>query len=1589
MAEIKGTNLAAPIVPYTDQDIYATHEAKYGKGGYRTCQDLEERDSIPNPRREEGMMVYVIDDPTGIHTYQWLNGMWLRNRIGQGIPIMNQELIDEYGIDPTRDTYISVPDQDTDLDGEVSGNNYATSVNGNYVDVLFRAIRSLQSEVARLKNSFTYGIESYSGTQTAMTRAQAELGGTAFPDEEPLWAVEEDGLSQLADDITIGTGHKFTPTDPRIDVNDAVELIIDEDQNYQSYCKFNYPVTYFFDDTAASDDPTAKACTDSKLFFYFTATSLNIKMNLQGWRGDVGASGENPGSLVLDLSRITLPRIPEKGVYNALVVISRAQQMSDGEYYGKNFIWVSIGDPGSDQTITEGYWNDNGLYSLLSEQPLRYIPISVEFSDGMTLSKFKVYSKYQDFSKEIMASKPSEEDYKFKAAHITIRSVDTQETLVSVKDQILNNELIYVEYDGKLWIKTNGKLATISGSSGGGGGQDDDSTMTKDELIVMLRDLGIIYETNNGVEINDLNLEDIVFIHQASGRKYKFSIDADGILHSQEMANDSDKFATRISNAKMAIGDTYTDVRGFIGQFRLAEAGGKRTADAKLNSDRLKIGAFYAPLSNDIVHGCSHSFVELENTSDQDYPLDGCYLHWTGPNISGQQMVASLALTGIIPAGGTYLIRGAKHAEFDDPNVYIKVETFDQEWYYEKSVGNKELLSFEVNEALNLSGNDKGYGFALTYGLEGLAYNTALYKNSASGDTVNGGGTVDTITDTSTYPYILQPGFIDALYYHTMVKNSSGTGYWAPIAVAITSNTMYRNTFELDPAKQAFQAFTTKDSSRARWKNVANDIQVVDLTNEYIAFPHSEDIYAIANYTPKASWEHKNVSTDKTKLDKEKPNMVTTSFGIDIYKTRCFNWISVGYYDEYVWLKKKGASTWAKKAMSYKPIQQIQIISSNASEDSNGNIITTANFRVTTTGFPLGGSLNQYPKLVSSSFASIATVSSVSFVQNTSSYSVTMSGDQTASLVAGTTCYLMQSNDEANTSNGKKFFSADVTNNIYARLTGRFPGDNSFFTSHKVIMDINSAHVSNKEEWVYVVGRADKNGNPDPDHTSEEMSFTLYPDSYKTQIYQITDQQGFTWIEYQVWAAAAEMVNQKIASDVAAGNIIPILLNTGDMTQNGTRINEWFDYYQAGRKLFNHLEQMNVVGNNDLCNTDPFVLGTGDDTGKSNSFYFHLFYCYEVNEEVFTPLLPNLARSNTAPKYIPSFYYFESTTDRFIVLNSEITEINCADWFGLVSGGQTVNAYTGFKIGSTDNSDANYVEGFTTIYSMMYNALSTAGPKKPMVMCHEMPFTVITNESLKDASRDIYRSISNAGALVGSHTNQISKNELNGNNQYPGIYWLSRLCEHFGVKLMLGGHKHTYTCTYPLRERYTYTLGGIQRDSKQGPMSMGSTLKGDTVNFITESNGVTTNTSKFPYALMRTTDIGSYPGGFYPVTPDPDLEGGITYFMCQATGYKLTSNKELPSANQKFSRLLPETTVKNGSDKANDNQKYPMFAIIRVDNGTYNIKLARVHNIFNSSFAFKQKSYSTTDMQLQYLSENSSNNYGTWGSTERPIFDTF
>lgn len=73
MAELKGTQVAAIVVPFTDADKYATHDAEYGKGGFRSVSTIAARDAIPVERKTEGMIVRVTANGSN---YEWKNNAW-------------------------------------------------------------------------------------------------------------------------------------------------------------------------------------------------------------------------------------------------------------------------------------------------------------------------------------------------------------------------------------------------------------------------------------------------------------------------------------------------------------------------------------------------------------------------------------------------------------------------------------------------------------------------------------------------------------------------------------------------------------------------------------------------------------------------------------------------------------------------------------------------------------------------------------------------------------------------------------------------------------------------------------------------------------------------------------------------------------------------------------------------------------------------------------------------------------------------------------------------------------------------------------------------------------------------------------------------------------------------------------------------------------------------------------------------------------------------------------------------------------------------------------------------------------------------
>ena len=1499
----------------TANDTYAIAVSEEIKGGIRGVQTVEDLSRINNALISNGMLVWVEKSKS---YYKYTNGTWsILSASASGTPLLTTAQITalkNQGVLP--DNYIWIRSKD-DIDLEYEGvvnKTYTTSKNGSYVDILFQAIRQLQTEVAKMRNTFKYGMYSCTNKEMAVSNVVNEM--VATPADEPLWAIEEDGLSYVY-------AIDFNSAD--IDLKDPLKQIRNVNNSYYEINGDLSDKKIYFDHTFSGDikdidedltGSTLEALEDPKEFAYLTVPNkregnksylLDFSVLIEPQKHESIKDNSQRKSIDNINFGNLLPNYVE--TVNIMLLLNRKQFKKDN-WYGNNYLYVSISDYYTNNVIVQGYYNkdDGKLYKNIQDLGDQYF-FSRFYFGKLNLNKLAFYSRYQDFTKFINETDkvvkpniPNASDYRYKVAHITIRSVSDEAELTEIKQYLPNNELIWEEKNSVLWIKSNDKVVQIgstSNSNNNGNQNNNKDSMTQEELIKALKEMGIVYDSNNGLELEQAKVEDITFINSNLTDKYIYSIDSEGNLHStiEPKTTLKERVANKELYKSSKPGATFKP-RGFVANL---VSDNPTSAGSLLNdSDRIHISQFYAPLSTDIEEGkigCSHAFIELSNTSTIDFQLDGCYLHYFSLSDTGVSTYYNLPLKGVIPAGNTFVIRGKKYADYKNSNVFIKVNSFDLEWFFEKDV----LADLTVNTAY------KGYGLALTYGNkvgdEEIAPQITLARANASGS------------------YEYRDNYIDGILYSYKVANiPENYKTWAIYnsGYDVLSNSLFRETFLLDPAKQGFQALCSnkKDSSRARHEK-STDFTLLSLANEFIEFPKSDSVKAVSDYTPRASFEHKTVITEKSNIDLNKPNMITCAFGINMLTTRCFNWISGGIFDEFIWIRKKGSTTAWKDCARYESY--------------------------------------------TSSKCSVVTERSTSEITKK-----TFNESDTAQKEAKTY--------------------------IYDRITGIFPGTTTEYTAHKVIINLPTPS-QGTSEYEYCVGRALLDGSPDPAHSNvnELYTFTMYASKYIPRIYQTSDQQGFHWIEYQVWAGAAKKINEYINS-TKGSEYMPVLVNTGDMTQSGSRISEWFDYYEAGKCLFNHLEQMNVVGNNDLANIDPTLLGNGDDSGKSNSFYFHVFYCYEVDN------FGNTAYPIINKKYIPSLYYFGTNDYRFIMVNSEITVKCCSDWYNL----SNYNIYTGYTVGTNNNYKT---ESWTPIYNMLFAIMNNFTGKQFITACHEMPFTVITKANIMYNNSITAKQRSASGtSLVGSHLNSITAEDIG-----YGFNWFSRLLEYFAgkgkTKLCIGGHKHTYAMTFPIRENYTYIENGVKKDSKTAPMPMSANLnnaieksvswtKKYTYNatdctFTESTSGTdTVHTSKLPYINTNvksmiyngaTTISGAAKAAHlflpYQYLNTLTTSNAITYLMCQATGYKYSSNKELPAYTQAFSELIPQTTEK---EKPADSQKYPMFIDILLNNTTISYKLISVNNVFDSKYLFTQRTYGTSASTLKYIKIKDNTLYGTW-----------
>lgn len=1024
---------------------------------------------------------------------------------------------------------------------------------------------------------------------------------------------------------------------------------------------------------------------------------------------------------------------------------------------------------------------------------------------------------------------------------------DTSENFANNRNDLIDGEMLFytdkkkfaVYYKGKFYVSGSGD----SGSTGAG--------ITADEL-------------------QDIDLDHLTFVN--NNKKYKLSINSDKKLS-----------LTEISDVKQNVwldeeGKFYIYVSHYLGINSLYMGGGGKS-----------------PL-------CSHNFVELANASNEDISLNNIYLLYTdGTPIDAQGNEISkdkdgnysathsglkwnyLPLSGVIKAGSTFLIRG-KECKYSVNNntglvknnindilkrSIIKVNNYDMEWYQTSENGGSELIEFKQGTSSFFLCAGTNWATTETKDLEDktkLKVRNDL-KNIWVDTSKTNGGKPDFVgyIDLAGFPYTDNKNIL-------IEKEGSKASYVYNINF---DNCIFVKWFSLESAKQGNKAYASRDTNNL-WtyidllKNteltniISDDMKPSPDINEIILPPIKQYYYSQElklKATPHYSGDDKNFFTNKTQFSKDKPNYVICSLGVQgtdnsanvingKKATRCFNWISVGYYDEYVEIRKEGETDWKR----YHSISENDNVLSDYTENKE-NILM----------------------------------------------------------------YI-----------------------YYYKRIQWMTSDGTYVTTHKSIV-----RGLDKGIYEYRIGREN-----DANYHSEILNFTVNSNDEVSSFsfVQTTDQQGFNWIEYQAWAKTADAIYlHEIKNNT---DPIKFIVNTGDITQNGNRVNEWMDYYN-GRNSLKNVEEMFSVGNNDLCGYDATELTDGADaTSKYNDINMLRYYNFEIDDYPdFTPQSANQKHplEFNVPQWSDSIYYplrstysFNYGKWHFISVNSEIAFVSSKIYHPEDEKG----------VGHYANCANKAIEDWLItdiskwIKEHNFDITST---KYIIIYMHEMPFTIVTNDfqASDKKNRD------------GCHINI-----YNGNNT-DRKYRLSRLFQKLGIRLVFGGHKHTYSISKPIYDAPSdYISNNTVADNYKNE---------NIFNITTNENGVIQDVKINP-DIAFLTNVVTEQAAHQPViqvtnlsyAPAKDDYGRYEvvnkinapiYVMSQASGYKLVSNKELPADKDHNISWLMNYFASTSGQTGNANQFKPMY--IRYDLTDTEIKVTakRVTGIWDGGIGVNTKKY--------------------------------
>ena len=636
-----------------------------------------------------------------------------------------------------------------------------------------------------------------------------------------------------------------------------------------------------------------------------------------------------------------------------------------------------------------------------------------------------------------------------------------------------------------------------------------------------------------------------------------------------------------------------------------------------------------------------------------------------------------------------------------------------------------------------------------------------------------------------------------------------------------------------------------------------------------------------ADYKPMASYENKNLYTTRSDFRGNTPYCVTVTFGIHPENTRCFNWISNNPEDEYLFYRVKGTTKWIiKKDYAAGDGQDLTLRTTTISaNDTTKDVV-----------------LDVYDR------------------------------------------YTWETSGHRFVTTHKVILKDNVTTDINGNKTP-LTSDLKYYTDYTLTTESASETDFTKGKvYEYVVGQAEKDtfGNitgPKSGACSPVYEFQVRPrlTGKKWSFVQHSDQQGFHPSEYQVWRRTADIIRAQFNPQFT--------INTGDMTQNGNRVNEWIDYNNAASNITNGLEftktladgvyhnysagveQMNVIGNNDLSPVLTYMQSNGDEAsdkdkledgvkGKASVGQFNFYYTYEIDPTCF----PYVTLADGSIKVIPSCYSFTYNDCHFVAIDSEITAA-----FAITQLNDS-----NYKV-TNDKIEAWVVADLKKNYANAKNANTDVDKdaKWCIAYMHEMPYTILIWGAAEEEG----------GTRAGSKPN------TNASLQFH----MSEIFQDYHVRMILCGHKHTHSESWPIFENITYEKNDVSHEVKYSweldgddfytsdtyfrkpnskkPLVIlpNNVSKEFATKFRNARNGVKGTGVKFPERINKNCE------GIY-VTKAGHVDWAPVYVMSQSSGNKVISNKEKPSASIPWLHYSYQCSgTSKDTEKVLPNQCFPHF----------------------------------------------------------------